>query len=140
MMLSPVVYHPEYFSDIGAHVFPTEKFALIARDAFNGALLWKKTLEGYGQPSYEDVSGQAVNDFIWRTPLSMNRRMVAIDERVYAALKYRQSPLYVLDAATGEVIHEVNLGGVDELIAEGDLVVCRVRPEIPIPTGVPPAW
>jgi len=25
----PVVYHPDYFSEIGAHVFPTEKFALV---------------------------------------------------------------------------------------------------------------
>ena len=72
-----------YILDEGTFLFDkggaTEKFSLIARDAFNGALLWKKTLEGYGQPFYEDVSGQAVNDFIWRTPLSMNRRLVAVE-------------------------------------------------------------
>ena len=28
-MTVPVVYHPDYFSDIGVHVFPTEKFALV---------------------------------------------------------------------------------------------------------------
>ena len=28
-MTIPVVYHPDYFSDIGAHVFPTEKFRLV---------------------------------------------------------------------------------------------------------------
>ncbi len=28
-MFVPVVYHPDYYSDIGDHVFPTEKFALI---------------------------------------------------------------------------------------------------------------
>jgi outer membrane protein assembly factor BamB len=127
-----------YILDEGTFLFDkggaTEKFSLIARDAFNGALLWKKTLEGYGQPSYEDVSGQAVNDFIWRAPLSMNRRLVAVDGRIYAALKYRQSPLSILDAATGELLHQVELGGVDEIIAEGDLVICRVRPEIPMPT------
>ncbi|MCH5377828.1 MAG: PQQ-binding-like beta-propeller repeat protein, partial [Planctomycetes bacterium] len=127
-----------YILDEGTFLFDkggtTEEFSLIARDAFNGALLWKKALEGYGQPYYEDVSGQAVNDFVWRTPLSMNRRLVAVDGRVYAALKYRQSPLSVLDAATGEVVHEVELGGVDEIVAKGDLVICRVRPEIPMPT------
>ena len=64
----------------------------------------------------------------------MNRRLVAVDGKVYAALKYRRSPLSVLDAATGKVLHEVELGGVDELIAEGDLVICRVRSEIPMPT------
>ena len=25
----PLVYHPEYYCDIGPHVFPTEKFGLI---------------------------------------------------------------------------------------------------------------
>jgi len=28
-MIVPVVYHPDYFSDIGVHVFPTEKFAMV---------------------------------------------------------------------------------------------------------------
>ncbi len=112
----------------------TPKFSLVARDAFNGALLWKKPLEGYGQPFYEDVAGQAVRDYIWRTPLSMNRRLVAVDDKVYAALKYRGSPLAILDSATGKLLHEVDLGGVDEIVADGNLVICRVRPEIPMPT------
>jgi len=80
-----------YILDEGTFLFDkggaTEKFALIARDAFNGAFLWKKALEGYGQPFYEDVSGQAVNDSIWRSPLSMNRRVVAIGERKNLVLR-----------------------------------------------------
>ena len=116
------------------HGGATPRFSLVARDAFNGALLWKKELEGYGQPFYEDVAGQAVRDFIWRTPLSMNRRLVAAGERVHAALNYRDSALSILDAATGKVLRELDLGGVDEIIADGDLVICRVRPQIPMPT------
>ena len=54
-------------------------------------------------------------------------------DRVYVTLGI-EAPLSALDAATGKVLHEVKLGGVDEIVAEGDLVICRVRPEIPMPT------
>jgi hypothetical protein len=127
-----------YFLDEGTFLFDkggaTERWSLVARDAFNGALLWKKPLEGYGQPYFEDVAGQAVRDFVWRTPLSMNRRLVAFGNKVYAAFSYRGSALSILDASTGEVLHEVDLGGVDEIVADQRLVICRVRPDIPMPT------
>jgi outer membrane protein assembly factor BamB len=129
------VYH---FVDDGTYLFDrggtTERWSLVARDAFNGALLWKRALEGYGQPYFEDVSGQAVPDYVWRSPLSLNRRLVAQGDKVYVALSYRRGPLSVLDGATGQTLHELDLGGiVDEIVASGDLVVCRVRTEIPMP-------
>ena len=127
-----------HFLDEGTYLFDkggaTERWSLVARDAFNGALLWKKTLEGYGQPFFEDVAGQAVRDFVWRTPLSMNRRLVAVGDRVFAALSYRGSALSILDGATGKLLHEVDLGGVDEIVVDAGLVLCRVRPGIPMPT------
>ncbi len=127
-----------YFLDEGTYLFDrggtTERWMLVARDAFNGAILWKRPLEGYGQPYFEDVSGQAVPDYVWRSPLSVNRRMVAQGQKVYVALHYRRGPLSILDAATGKTMHDVDLEGiVDELVAEGDLVICRVRTEIPMP-------
>ena len=127
-----------YLLDEGTFLFDrggtTEQWALIARDAFNGAFLWRVPLVGYGQPYFEDVAGQAVPDYIWRTPLSVNRRMVVQGDKVYAALHYRQGPLSVLDAATGKTLRDVDVGGiVDEIIAKDDLVVARVRTEIPMP-------
>jgi len=129
-----------HFLDEGTYLFDqaqggiANRWALVARDAFNGAFLWTRPLEGYGQRLFEDVSGQAVPDFVWRTPLSLNRRMVAQGDKVCAALSYRDGPLSILDAATGTVVREVGVGGsVDEIVAEGDLVVCRVRSEIPMP-------
>ncbi len=127
-----------HFLDEGTFLFDkgglTEQWSLVARDAFNGALLWKLPLGGYGQPLFEDVSGQAVPDYIWRTPLSLNRRMVVQGNRLYAALNYREGPLSILDAGTGKTLHVVEVGGtVDEIIAAGDLVLCRVRSEIPMP-------
>ena len=90
-------------------------------------------LKGYGQPFFEDVAGQAVRDFVWRTPLSMNRRLVAVGDRVFVALSYRGSALSILDAASGKVLHEVELGGVDEIVIDAGLAICRVRPHIPMP-------
>ncbi|MCH5377403.1 MAG: PQQ-like beta-propeller repeat protein, partial [Planctomycetes bacterium] len=126
-----------HFLDKGTFLFDkggaSQRWSLIARDAFNGGLLWKKVLEGYGQPFFEDVAGQAVRDFVWRTPLSMNRRLVAVGDRVFVALSYRGSALSILDAASGKVLHEVELGGVDEIVVDAGLAICRVRPHIPMP-------
>jgi len=124
--------------DEGTYLFDrggaTERWSLVARDAFNGALLWKRPLVGYGQPYFEDVSGQPVPDYIWRSPLSLNRRLVMQGGRLYAALRYRRGPLSILDAATGRTLCEIDLGGiVDEIVAHGTRVVCRVRAEIPPP-------
>jgi outer membrane protein assembly factor BamB len=71
------------------------RWRLIARDAFSGVLLWKKDI-----PNWE-----------WRLrpfrsgPPQLHRRLVAIDDVVYATLGYG-APLSVLDAATGEVLHK----------------------------------
>jgi outer membrane protein assembly factor BamB len=127
-----------HFLDEGAFLFDqgglTERWSLVARDAFNGALLWKLPLAGYGQPLFEDVSGQPVPDYIWRTPLSLNRRLVVHGDKLYAALNYREGPLSILDAATGKSLHAIDLGGiVDEIVAVGGTLICRVRSEIPMP-------
>jgi outer membrane protein assembly factor BamB len=127
-----------YFVDEAPYLFdkggPTPRWALLARDAFNGALLWKQPLHGYGLPYFEDVTGQAVPDYVWRTPLSMNRRMVVQGDLLYVARHYRKGPLGILDAPSGETRRDVDLGGiVDEIVADGTFVLCRVRTEIPMP-------
>ena len=128
--------------DEGSSIFEegglTERFALVARSAWNGALLWRKPLIGYGQTKYEPVGNQPTANNIWRSPATVNRRLVVQGDRLYASLSYRDGPLSILDAATGTVQHEVDLGGsVDEIIAAGDLVVVRVRGVIPGPEADP---
>jgi len=84
-----------YIADEG----PTESLALsprwtlIARDAFNGVLLWKKPVgpwEGY-------LRGFRSG------PPEISRRLVAIGDRVYVTLGYGK-PVTALDAATGEIV------------------------------------
>ena len=66
---------------------------LVARDAFNGVVLWKKPIgpwEGVLRPFR---SG----------PVDLARRMVAVGDRVFVTLGY-QEPVVALDAATGEIV------------------------------------
>jgi len=69
------------------------KWKLIARDAFNGVLLWKR-----------DVPTWATHLFYFRTgPTQMTRRLVSVDERVYVTLGF-DAPVSMLDAATGKTL------------------------------------
>jgi outer membrane protein assembly factor BamB len=110
-----------------------ERWFLVARDAFNGAELWRRSLAEFGQNTMEEV-GMQPGPGTWRTPMNLNRRVVAIGGRVYATLGYRGGALSILDAATGETLREIDGGGViDEIIADEERAVCRVRPAIPLP-------
>ena len=75
-----------------AAALPSE-WNLVARDAFNGVLLWKQPIglwEGH-------LRG-------FRTgPTELPRRLVAVGDRVFVTLGYGQ-PVSCLDAATGEVV------------------------------------
>ena len=87
---------------------------LVARDAFNGVVLWKKPIgpwEGLLRPFR---SG----------PVDLARRMVAVGDRVYVTLGYRK-PLVALDAATGEIVRRYarTEGAVEFVCDEGLLYV-----------------
>jgi outer membrane protein assembly factor BamB len=68
-----------------------ERWRLIARDAFNGVVLWKRDVTRWNTRHYPLKSG----------PAHLLRRLVAVDDRVYVTLDI-DGPTQVLDAATGE--------------------------------------
>ena len=110
--------------------FP-ETWKLIARDAFNGVILWKRGLEGFGNLEFEAIGSQPTSWNCWSSPLSLNRRMVASPTRVYVTLAYRGG-LSALDAKTGESAWKYKpKGHVDEVILDEDRILLRVRGEIP---------
>jgi outer membrane protein assembly factor BamB len=76
-----------------ASVKAESKWVLVARDAFNGVLLWKKPIPCWEHQLRPFRSG----------PAELPRRLVAVGDRVYVTLGYGQ-PATALDAATGEVI------------------------------------
>jgi len=82
-----------YIADEGpiASVALPSKWRLIARDAFNGVLLWKKPIPRWEYRLRPFRSG----------PPGLHRRLVAIGDVVYVTLGYGAA-LTALDAATGE--------------------------------------
>ena len=72
--------------------FPA-RWAVIARDAFNGKVLWKRRIEKWHPSVWPGKFG----------PASLPRRLVASGDRVYVTLGI-EAPLSALDAATGETI------------------------------------
>jgi len=97
-----------------ASVRQTPKWQLVARDAFNGTLLWKKRIDMWFP--------HIVN---WgQAPQQLQRRLVAVDNRVYATLGLH-APLTAVDAVTGEVlkVYENTLGTDEIILHEGTLLL-----------------
>ncbi len=69
------------------------KWSLIARDAFNGTILWKRSIPLWYSHLWPLKSG----------PAKLPRRLVAVGDRVYVTLGYN-APVTALDAATGETL------------------------------------
>jgi len=72
-----------------------ERWILIARDAFNGVLLWKRPVE-WGADGWKNAALRSV-------PPSIPRLLVAEGDRVFVTLGYG-APVSALDAATGETV------------------------------------
>jgi len=85
---------------LGENSLP-DKWFLTARDAFSGVPLWKVPIKDWGWRAWKPS---------WFTPrpgdipLNVSKRLVAVDEKVYATLGYR-APVSELDARTGEVLN-----------------------------------
>jgi len=97
-----------------------QRCMLIARDAASGVLLWKVPLRQW-QPEFGTGTGNR-----WNIHHTIPRRLVAHGDRVYVTLRFLDSPVSVLDAATGEILHRALPGtkGADEmLLCDGVLVV-----------------
>ena len=110
-----------------------DRWHIYARDAFNGLLLWQVPLPNWGP-------GQWKHARHWHTPLTVSRRLVAADGKVFVTLGYR-APVSVLDAETGALIKTFeNTANADEILCVGDTLVVRQRETIPdYPAGAE-AW
>jgi len=84
-----------YIFDEGpaASIWLPSRWRLIARDAFNGTILWKRKIEQWNTRQYPLKSG----------PAHLLRRLVAVGERVYVTLGI-DAPVTALGAATGETV------------------------------------
>jgi len=69
------------------------RWSLVARDAFNGVVLWKRPLESWNTHVWPLKSG----------PAQVPRRLVAVGNEVYVTLGL-DAPVSALDAATGRTL------------------------------------
>ncbi len=82
------------------------KWMLVARDAFNGKVLWKRAINKWHSHLWPLKSG----------PTQLARRLVAHKDRVYVTLGI-DAPLTALDAATGKTVHTYkDTAGTEEII------------------------
>ena len=107
-----------------------DKWTLIARDAFNGVVLWKRDISDWGWKAWkraemEEIDWSRMPSQRFRFPLSAARRLVAAGDRVYVTLGY-EAPLTAIDAATGRtVMTYAGTERTDEIVhQDGRLVLC----------------
>ncbi len=119
-----------------------EKWSLLARDAFNGTLLWRRPMPDWGWRKWHDAARW--DDFRERArmlrllPPTLPRRLVATADRVFVTLGYN-APVTVLDAATGETLRTFEeTASTDEILHLGDVLVLRVR--VPDSPPEPDVW
>ena len=97
-----------------AAVISRPKWRLVARDAFNGLLLWKRDLGPWEGHFRLFRSG----------PPEIARRLVAVGQRVYATLGYGKQ-VAAFDAATGKTVrtYDATTGAVEIVCDKGRLFV-----------------
>ena len=99
-----------------ASILIPPRWRLIARDAFNGTVLWKRAIGPWHTHLWPLKSG----------PQLMARRLVAVGERVYVTLG-TDAPLTALDAATGETRHTYrDTKATEEVLCQGGVLFLSV--------------
>ncbi len=97
-----------------------ERWTLIARDAFNGTLLWERPLPTWGSQTW---GSRALRFFGG----NVARRLVADGDSLYVTFEYG-GPVMVLDAATGKTTSQIaRTEGAEEILAQGDHLVVTGR-------------
>jgi outer membrane protein assembly factor BamB len=123
-----------YVMDEGSRVsiLLPPKWMLIARDAFNGVVLWKRPLADWQSHLWPLKSG----------PTQLARRLVAEGDRVYMTLAY-SAPVTALDPATGETVRTyeatkateemiVSGGTLFALVNEGEMELSNYAPKLSV--------
>ncbi len=100
-------------------------WSLVARDAFNGILLWKRPISSWAWHQRKFRSG----------PVQLPRTLVAEGDCVYAALGL-EAPLAALDAATGKNVRVYQgTEGTEEVILDGGVLFVVTGKDAPEQAG-----
>ncbi|MBT3198707.1 MAG: PQQ-binding-like beta-propeller repeat protein [Phycisphaerales bacterium] len=100
------------------HILLPAKWVLIARDAFNGAVLWRRDLKDWHPQNWPLKSG----------PGQFPRRLVAVGDRVYVTFG-QTAELTAIDAVTGKTIRTYEqTKSTEEIILDGETLFLLVNP------------
>lgn len=110
--------------------FPA-KWSLIARDGFNGTMLWKQAMPDWGWRQWHDSTRwddkRERAKMLRHLPATLPRRLVATRDQLFVTLGY-EAPVSVLDAATGKVLREIEQTSLaDEILFADGMLLLRVR-------------
>ena len=108
-----------YISDLGP-TFPLKgpaDWQIVARDGYNGLLLWRRPI----RPWFSHLCGWT------QAPRELQRRMVAVGDRVYVTMGYF-GEIHALDAATGKTVKTYpQTAGAEEVICHQGVLLAVVR-------------
>jgi len=103
------------------HIFLPARWTLIARDGFNGTLLWKQPLPDWHPNNWPLKSGPGHNP----------RKLVAVGDRVYVAAGLSE-PVRAFDAATGKLVRTYeDSKPTQEILFSDGVLYLLVDPKIP---------
>jgi outer membrane protein assembly factor BamB len=108
-----------YIMDEGSRVsiLLPSKWQLVARDAFNGAVLWRKEIPNWNSQLWPLKTG----------PTQLARRLVAVGDRVFVTLGL-DAPVLALNGATGEKVREFEeTSGTEEILHDSNSLVMLVN-------------
>jgi outer membrane protein assembly factor BamB len=116
---------------IGIHETPVkgerrlpDKSSLVARDAFNGLVLWKRPVPDWGTRSFKsDRLKWNAQNLMFSSPAMLPRRLVASGDRLYVTLGFN-APLSELDAVTGQTLRTFDGTADTQEILLADRTVC----------------
>jgi outer membrane protein assembly factor BamB len=101
-----------------ASILSPPSWTLIARDAFNGTILWKRPISTWHTHLWPLKSG----------PAQLPRRLVSDGEFVFVTLSY-DGPVSVLNAVTGETVRVLDdTKGTEEIIFKDNVLVALANP------------
>ena len=101
------------------HIFLPARWTLIARDGFNGTILWKKPLADWHPNNWPLKSG----------PGHYPRKLVAVGDRVYVAAGLTE-PVEAVEAATGKTIRIYQgTNPTEEIVLSDGVLYLLVAPE-----------
>lgn len=119
---------------IGIHETPVagkrlpDKSSLVARDAYNGVILWKRPVPNWGTRSFKsDRLKWGARDMMFSSPAMLPRRLVTSGDRLYVTLGFN-APVSELDAITGKTLRTfAGTSDTQEILLSDGILYLHVR-------------